>query len=118
MLLYYCVYYVFNVFYLDKNMGMFLICWDKFFGIFQVELLVEEYELIWYGLIMLLKDINVGIIIFYEWLVIVKDLWQEGIDVKICWKYVFGLFGYSYDGIWKISKQMWEELKFILIDKR
>ena len=36
--------------YLDKNMGMFLIIWDKLFGTFQPELPAEKYQPIKYGL--------------------------------------------------------------------
>ena len=36
--------------YLDKNLGMFLIIWDKWFGTFQPELPAEVYQPIKYGL--------------------------------------------------------------------
>ncbi|HRO45524.1 MAG TPA: hypothetical protein PL085_12810 [Agriterribacter sp.] len=44
------VHHASNPTYLDKNMGMFLIIWDKMFGTFQPELHAEDYLPIKYGL--------------------------------------------------------------------
>jgi sterol desaturase/sphingolipid hydroxylase (fatty acid hydroxylase superfamily) len=44
------VHHASNPKYLDKNMGMFLIVWDKLFGTFQEELPAANYQPIQYGL--------------------------------------------------------------------
>lgn len=103
------VHHASNAKYLDRNMGMFLIIWDKWFGTFQAELPAEKYEPIRYGLTSPLKDINAGNIIFHEWLAIWSDVKRPDIDGKARWKYIFGPPGYSHDGSRKTSEQMRKE---------
>ena len=52
--------------YLDKNMGMFLILWDKLFGTFQAELAPEEYAPIQYGLTKNLENPGPIKVVFHE----------------------------------------------------
>lgn len=97
-----------NVKYLDKNMGMFLIVWDKLFGTFQKELNEKEYEPISYGLTQNLTNPNAVTVVFHEWVAIGKDVTQKGITIKQRWMYLFGPPGYSHDGSRKTSKQLLE----------
>jgi hypothetical protein len=84
--------------YLDKNMGMFLIIWDKLFGTFQKELDENEYQPIRYGLTKNIEKPNAINLIFYEWNEILKDISRNDISFSQKLKYVFGKPGYSHDG--------------------
>ncbi len=95
-----------NVKYLDKNMGMFLIIWDKMFGTFQKELDINEYESINYGLTKNIENPNAITIIFHEWIEIWKDVTQKHITTKQRLLYLFGPPGYSHDGSRKTSKEL------------
>ena len=59
-----------NVRYLDKNMGMCLIIWDKLFGTFQAELAEEPVR---YGLTKRIEDRGPVNIVLHEW----KDMWKD-----------------------------------------
>ncbi|SDE20751.1 sterol desaturase family protein [Niabella drilacis] len=95
--------------YLDKNMGMFLIIWDKLFGTFQRELPENEYAPIQYGLTKNLENPNPFTLIFHEWIQVYKDVTQKGISTKQRLGYLFGPPGYSHDGSRKTSRQMEKE---------
>lgn len=56
--------------YLDKNMGMCLIFWDRLFGTFQKEL---DEEPVRYGLTKKIPDRGPVNIVFHEW----KDMWAD-----------------------------------------
>jgi sterol desaturase/sphingolipid hydroxylase (fatty acid hydroxylase superfamily) len=92
--------------YLDKNMGMFLIIWDKLFGTFQPELPAEKYQSIKYGLTKPLQKETASTIIFHEWNSIRKDLGKKGLTWKEKWNYLFGYPGWSHDGSSYTSKQL------------
>lgn len=97
------VHHASNPRYLDKNMGMILIVWDKIFGTFEPE--DEKYDKIKYGLTSNLNTYNPGTILFVEW----KQMWQDvkkapGLRNKFM--YVFGPPGWSHDGSRKTSHQM------------
>jgi len=100
------VHHASNAKYLDKNMGMFLIIWDKMFGTFQKELSAEAYEPIRYGLTKNLDNPNAKTIIFHEWIQIRKDLSNKALSTKEKLHYLFGKPGYSHDGSRKTSEQM------------
>jgi sterol desaturase/sphingolipid hydroxylase (fatty acid hydroxylase superfamily) len=100
------VHHASNPKYLDKNMGMFLIIWDKMFGTFQKELSAEAYEPIRYGLTKNLEKPNAKTIIFHEWIQIYKDITGKNLSMKEKWNYLFGPPGYSHDGSRKTSRQM------------
>jgi sterol desaturase/sphingolipid hydroxylase (fatty acid hydroxylase superfamily) len=100
-----------NVKYLDKNMGMFLIIWDKLFGTFQKELDANEYEPVHYGLTKNLENPNAITLIFHEWHDIWKDVTQKHLTSKERWLYLFGPPGYSHDGSRKTSKELLEMLE-------
>ncbi|MBS1919055.1 MAG: sterol desaturase family protein [Bacteroidetes bacterium] len=94
-----------NAKYLDKNMGMFLIIWDKLFRTFQPELSPVKYQQIRYGLTAPLKNENPVNLIFHEWHDLWKDAFQKDIGWKERWNYIFGLPGWSHDGSRQTSKQ-------------
>jgi sterol desaturase/sphingolipid hydroxylase (fatty acid hydroxylase superfamily) len=84
--------------YLDKNMGMFLIIWDKFFGTFQPELSTAQYQPIKYGLTKNLENSNAANLIFHEWTAIVTDITKKGLSFRQRMAYLFGKPGWSHDG--------------------
>ena len=100
------VHHASNAKYLDKNMGMFLVVWDKMFGTFQAELPAETYQPIKYGLTKNLKNPNAVNVIFHEWQQMWKDVFQKGITLKQRINYLFGPPGWSHDGSRMTSKEM------------
>lgn len=93
-----------NVKYLDKNMGMLLIIWDKIFGTFEA-----EDEKVVYGLTENLNSYNPIKMVFHEWTNIFHDL-KKPSSFKTKLMYVFGPPGWSHDGSKKTSRQMRAEL--------
>jgi sterol desaturase/sphingolipid hydroxylase (fatty acid hydroxylase superfamily) len=99
------VHHASNALYLDKNMGMFLIIWDKLFGTFQQELSSADYEPIRYGLTTP-KDLAVPLeLVLHEWRDIAHDL-QKDIPVGQKLQYIFGPPGWSHDGSRLTSEQL------------
>ena len=98
------VHHASNVEYLDKNMGMCLIIWDKMFGTFQAE---DPRVPLRYGLTTPLSQRNIGYTVFHEWKAIAKDL-RRKIDWKTKLKYLFNPPGWSHDGSTKTSNQLRE----------
>lgn len=92
--------------YLDKNMGMFLIIWDKLFGTFQPELSADTYQPISYGLTKNLEKTTPVTVVFHEWEQIFRDATQKGIPLKARLQYLFGPPGWSHDGSRHTSKQL------------
>lgn len=93
-----------NIRYLDKNMGMLLIIWDKLFGTFE-----EEQEPVEYGLTKQPDKDDPFTLIFHEWIEIWKDVkkaprWKDKL------MYIFGPPGWSHDGSKKTSEQLRKEL--------
>lgn len=98
------VHHASNVKYLDKNMGMIFIIWDRVFGTF-----AKEEEEVIYGLTTNLKSYNPITMVFHEWQAIFTDLKkQTSLKQKIL--YVFGPPGWSHDGSRKTSRQLRDEL--------
>src|SRR5688572_9593438 len=100
------VHHASNNLYLDKNLGMFLITWDKLFGTFQAELKPEEYQPIRDGLTRPLDNEGIVNILFHEWAAIGKDLKREDASFRDKLGYVFGPPGWSHDGSSKTSQQL------------
>lgn len=100
------VHHASNPKYLDKNMGMFLIVWDKLFGTFQQELPEQEYQPIKYGLTKNIENPNALTIIFHEWTQMWKDVFQKGISFRQRLGYLFGPPGWSHDGSRMTSEEM------------
>ena len=103
------VHHASNVKYLDKNMGMFLIIWDKIFGTFQKELTVQEYEPIRYGLVTKLEKPNAVNLVFHEWNGIKKDVNRKDVRMRDKIKYILKAPGWSHDGSRLTSRQMQNE---------
>lgn len=101
------VHHASNVEYLDKNMGMILIVWDKLFGTFQAEL--DEVP-IQFGLYEKKLDNNPVNVIFHEWIAIVKDV-RKVKGFKNKWRTIFNPPGWSHDGSTLTSKQLRDQLK-------
>ena len=96
------VHHASNALYLDKNMGMVFIIWDKLFGTFVEE---DEKEKVRYGLTENLSSHNPANVVFHEWKSISKDVAKSPI-LKHKFMYVFGPPGWSHDGSKKTSKQL------------
>lgn len=95
-----------NIQYLDKNMGMLLIIWDKLFGTFQAE---DDKDPVKYGLTKNIETYNPLTMVFHEWKAIWSDL-KKQTSFKNKLMYVFGPPGWSHDGSTKTSSQLREEL--------
>lgn len=93
-----------NIKYLDKNMGMIFIIWDRVFGTFE-----KEEEVVVFGLTENLKTYNPITMVFHEWGAIFNDI-KKQITYKEKFMYVFGPPGWSHDGSRKTSKQLQDEL--------
>ncbi|MBL7888417.1 MAG: sterol desaturase family protein [Bacteroidia bacterium] len=100
------VHHASNVKYLDKNMGMVLIIWDKLFGTFQTE---DKDTKVVYGLTENIKTYHPLKMVFHEWVNIFNDL-KKAPSWKARFMYVFGPPGWSHDGSKKTSRQLREEL--------
>lgn len=108
------VHHASNAPYLDKNMGMALIIWDRMFGTFAAEMPEEPPR---YGLTTPLDNAHHPVnIVLHEWRSIGKDLKQE-----ISWKqklgYLFQPPGWSHDGSKKTSRQLRAEWKKNMQDR-
>ena len=101
------VHHASNARYLDKNMGMVFIIWDKLFGTFVAE---DEKEKVIYGLTENIKTHHPIKMVFHEWINIAKDL-KKPSNIKAKFMYVFGPPGWSHDGSKKTSRQLRNELK-------
>lgn len=99
------VHHASNPRYLDKNMGMLLIIWDKLFGTFQEELDEAAYQPIRYGLTDPLQDPNLGHLVIHEWKGIAADLRRE-LPWNLKLKYIFAQPGWSHDGSRKTSEEL------------
>ena len=100
------VHHASNPKYLDMNMGMFLIVWDKLFGTFQPELPVEEYQPLKYGLTKPIEKETPVTIVFHEWASLRRDVLRSDISWKEKLFYIFGPPGWSHDGSRKTSKEL------------
>lgn len=93
-----------NIKYLDKNMGMFLIIWDKIFGTFQ-----KEEEPVVFGLTKNLSSHRIDHVILHEFRDILKDVKAApGIRNKLM--YIFGPPGWSHDGSRLTTRQLQQEM--------
>jgi sterol desaturase/sphingolipid hydroxylase (fatty acid hydroxylase superfamily) len=96
-----------NIKYLDKNMGMTLIIWDRLFGTFQEE---DPNEPVVYGLTTNPEDRGPVNIIFHEWKNIWKDL-KKPVNMLTKLKYVVMPPGWSHDGSTLTSSQLRKQQK-------
>lgn len=92
-----------NLVYLDKNMGMCLIIWDRIFGTFQEEL---EEEPVQYGLTKTIENTNNPInLIFHEWRDLATDL-KKDVPWHVRLKYLLMPPGWSHDGSSQTAREM------------
>lgn len=103
------VHHASNIEYLDKNLGMLFIFWDKIFGTFQSELLTVKLH---YGLVQKTDSYHPLHNLFYEWRNIYSDL-KLKVSWKKKWRYIFGLPGWSHDGSRATSEQMRMQQKIV-----
>ena len=102
------VHHASNIPYLDKNMGMALIIWDRIFGTFAEELPEEKIR---YGLTTNLeKPHHPTHIIFHEWHAIGKDL-RKKTSFANKLRYLFKPPGWSHDGSTQTADELRKELK-------
>ena len=103
------VHHACNVRYLDRNLGMFLIIWDRMFGTFQEE---TQDDKPYYGLVKRNVDMRLPFnVIFHEWKSIWNDMTRVDISFKTKLKYLFKAPGWSHDRSRKSSRILREELK-------
>ena len=88
------VHHASNVQYLDKNMGMCLIIWDRIFGTFQEEL--ETVPPV-YGLTKPIENTTLANTVLHEWKEIGKDFKQKT-DIRTKLNYLIKAPGWSPDG--------------------
>ncbi len=101
------VHHASNVRYLDKNMGMVLIIWDKIFNSFQEELTAEPPT---FGITSPLEEPNHKVkIITHEWENILQDI-KKPVPFLTRFKYIFMPPGWSHDGSRKTSRELQNEL--------
>lgn len=98
------VHHASNIEYLDKNMGMCLIVWDKLFGTFQEELDGVELK---FGLTKPLENHSIKNTVLHEWKEIGRDMrhssgWRERAG------YLLKPPGWSHDGSRLTTEQMRE----------
>jgi hypothetical protein len=99
------VHHASNTRYLDRNMGMLLILWDKLFGTFQPELEDHEYEPLRYGLTTNLESITPVNLVLHEWQSIAADL-NKPLPLFTKLRYLCAPPGWSHDGSRKTSDQL------------
>ena len=98
------VHHASNTPYLDKNMGMLFIWWDKMFGTFERE--GRDPEPIRFGLVSPIVSRNPVRMMLSEFAAILRDVTQPNLTIGQRWMYVFGPPGWSHDGSKQTSAQM------------
>lgn len=101
------VHHASNIPYLDKNMGMVLILWDRIFGTFHDE---EAHEPVKYGLTHQPENMGPVNVLFHEWKALLRDVKRApGIGNKL--KYLFNPPGWSHDGSTQTARVLQREYK-------
>ena len=78
--------------YIDKNLGMVFIVWDRLFGTF-----AEEQEEVRFGVAGSPPTHNPVRVLFSEWLALVRDL-RRPVPLRAKLMYVFGPPGWKHTG--------------------
>lgn len=89
-----------NIRYLDKNMGMFLIIWDRIFGTYE-----NETEPVKYGITENIRSHDPRKVIFNEFVNIWNDV-RNAPGIYNKFMYIFGPPGWSHDGSKMTSRQL------------
>ena len=101
------VHHASNIIYLDKNMGMCLIIWDRIFGTYQEELPEEPVV---YGLTKNMENPYHPVdVVLHEWRAIKKDL-RKKVSFKTKLRYLFMPPGWSHDGSTLTAAEIRNEL--------
>lgn len=101
------VHHASNIPYLDKNMGMVLIVWDRLFGTFHDE---DANEPVKYGLTHQPEDMGPVNVLFHEWKALLHDVKHApGTNNKL--KYLFNPPGWSHDGSTQTARVLQREYK-------
>ena len=102
------VHHASNIRYLDKNMGMCLIIWDRMFGTFQEEVPSDPIR---YGLTTPVAHANNPLkIIFHEWHSLGRDMRRRsGFFTKL--RYMVMPPGWSHDGSTKTARELRKEME-------
>ena len=99
-----------NIKYLDRNMGMVFIFWDKIFGTFEPE---DPKVPVKFGIYPKMPDDGPVTTLLYEWQKIAKDLKQPNLTIKDRFNYIFNSPGWRHDGTGKTVKdyqrEYWEK---------
>lgn len=101
------VHHASNVQYLDKNMGMCLIIWDRIFGTFQEELSTVPPH---YGLTKPTAQNGLAQTVFHEWQAIGDDF-RQPVNFTTKLRYLFKAPGWSPDGSRATSKDLQRKLE-------
>lgn len=102
------VHHASNIPYLDKNMGMVFIIWDRIFGTFAAETPDEKPH---YGITKPIENPYHPLhIVTHEWKALAQDL-RRPMPFTTRIKYLLHPPGWSHDGSTKTSKQLQRELK-------
>ena len=102
------VHHASNIPYLDRNMGMVFIIWDRFFGTFTEEM---PHEVPHYGITKPIeKPYHPIHIVTHEWHEIAKDI-RKSKSLKVKLLYLFRSPGWSHDGTTKTSKELQRDWK-------
>jgi hypothetical protein len=96
------VHHASNVEYLDANMGMVLIIWDRIFGTFKPELEGVRPQ---FGLTKNIESYNPIKVVFHEWKAILRDV-KKSKSLFIKFRYIFGPPGWSHDASSLTSKEI------------
>ncbi|MBK0379152.1 sterol desaturase family protein [Mucilaginibacter segetis] len=99
------VHHASNIPYLDKNMGMMFIVWDRLFGTFNDE---DPAEPVKYGLTKQPQNIGPVNIVFHEWRDLLKDV-KNAPGYKNKLRYLFYPPGWSHDGVTQTARVMQRE---------
>ncbi|MDB5136101.1 MAG: sterol desaturase family protein [Mucilaginibacter sp.] len=99
------VHHASNIPYLDKNMGMMLIVWDRMFGTFREENLPEPIR---YGITKQPEDTGPVNILFHEWKALLQDV-KQAPDVRTKFQYFINPPGWSHDGHSQTARMMQQE---------
>ena len=103
------VHHASNIPYLDKNMGMVFIIWDRIFGTFQAEDLPEPIK---YGLTKQPDNMGPINILFHEWKALLHDV-KKAPDLKTKLRYFVKPPGWSHDGSTETARVLQAKLKTV-----
>ncbi|SFH91689.1 sterol desaturase family protein [Halpernia frigidisoli] len=100
------VHHACNIKYLDRNMGMVFVFWDKMFGTFEKE---DDLVPVKYGIYPKMPDDKPLTIFAYEWRNIWKDIKQPDLKLTDKFNYIFNSPGWKHDGTGKTVRQYQKE---------